>query len=60
MFSRYPIDDQMLKEDVKIYKPGYRNRILAKIQEDVKIIERRDGLVIENASNTASCECVIV
>jgi ankyrin repeat protein len=62
MLSRYPITDEVLTNDIKINKPGYRNRILGKLKEDLKnIISKKDQILqIENSSKQTSCDtCTI-
>jgi hypothetical protein len=37
MFSRHPISDTILAQDIGIRKPGYRARILARLQDEIAI-----------------------
>ena len=57
--TRWAVDEQLLI-DIGIDKPGYRQRILAKVDE--KSFERKsDGLVIEKTVNNSACElCNII
>lgn len=61
MFSRYPITEEILTNDVQIQKPGHRNRILGKLKEEAKnIIEKNETIQIETISKQTSCDtCVI-
>eukprot|EP00358_Blepharisma_japonicum_P005978 CAMPEP_0202944826 /NCGR_PEP_ID=MMETSP1395-20130829/5718_1 /ASSEMBLY_ACC=CAM_ASM_000871 /TAXON_ID=5961 /ORGANISM="Blepharisma japonicum, Strain Stock R1072" /LENGTH=137 /DNA_ID=CAMNT_0049644101 /DNA_START=910 /DNA_END=1320 /DNA_ORIENTATION=+ len=51
MNSNYPITEDVLKNDIKIDKLGYRHRILAKLNEEATLKRRRPvaqcGLKIE-------------
>jgi len=60
MQSRYPIDDNILKYDIRINKPGYRNRILSKLQEDTRTLEKRESLMIESSTKNTSCELCLI
>ena len=63
MLSRYPITEEILHNDIKILKPGHRNRILGKLKEEVKDITDRTekSLKIENFSKQSSCDaCLII
>lgn len=58
MMSRYPITDEILMNDMEVIKPGYRNRILGKLKEEVKnILDKNEySLQIENVSKQTSCD----
>ncbi|CAG9313745.1 unnamed protein product [Blepharisma stoltei] len=60
MHSRYPITDQLLV-DIGVIKLGHRNRILSKLQEETTLKEKRESLIMEKTTNTASCQrCLIM
>ena len=56
MLSRYPITDEILLQEVKVSKPGHRNRILGKLKEEAKLICDRESLIIEASSKQTSCD----
>ncbi|CAG9334807.1 unnamed protein product [Blepharisma stoltei] len=61
MYSKYPFTDEILLAEIGIAKPGHRNRILAKLQEETRSIDRKDGLVMERVSKNVSCDkCYIM
>ncbi|CAG9322107.1 unnamed protein product [Blepharisma stoltei] len=65
MNSNYPITEDVLKNDIKIDKLGYRHRILAKLKEEVNLKRRRPvaqcGLKIEKETQSLACEmCRII
>ncbi|CAG9327368.1 unnamed protein product [Blepharisma stoltei] len=53
MFSRYPITDEVLKNEVGIDKRGYRYRILGKIHEE--ILRSKCPVLLETRENTRNC-----
>jgi hypothetical protein len=55
MYSRYPLNDHILEHELKISKPGHRNRILAKLQEECRI-HKRESLLLESFDKGASCQ----
>ena len=55
MYSRYPLNDSILKQELNISKPGHRNRILARLQEESRL-HKRDSLTIESNDKGASCQ----
>ena len=71
MTWRRPITDSILELELRISKPGYRSRILSKLQEESQGFSRSympvharsessPGLSIESSSKTAACNpCVI-
>ena len=71
MSWRRPITDSILESEVGVSKPGYRSRILSKLQEEAQGISRpygpvhvrsesSPGLIIENSSKNTACNpCVI-
>ena len=62
MFSRYPITEEILMNDLSVSKPGHRNRILGKLKEEVKnILDKSEPIQIESISKQTSCDtCVII
>ena len=69
MHSRYPITEQVLKDEIKISKLGYRQRILIRLEEDslkVDSMFRNKGsdedatLFEREAANTACNYCVVI
>ncbi len=38
MRTRKPVSNEILKDDIKIEKPGHRSRILSKLQEDLELL----------------------
>lgn len=64
MNSSYPITEDVLKNDIKIDKLGYRHRILTKLKEDSNPQRHRKfqtNLQIDKTSQNSACEfCVII
>jgi len=61
MKSSYPVDDQVLKEEVGVEKIGYRHRILAKLKEDSSFrFNHKRNLsqsdIIDKEVNQTACE----
>lgn len=52
---RRPLNDEVLVRDVGIKKPGYRNRILSKLEDEQQLLKKPE-LQIEGTSKTISCE----
>jgi hypothetical protein len=42
--------------DIGIQKPGYRNRILSKLQEEQQNVAHKPDIVMETTSNSTACE----
>lgn len=70
MNSNFPITDEVLHYDIGIEKPGYRHRILAKLQEDCDGVQsfkktvlgssssrsRKEELIIDKEGQSTACE----
>ena len=68
MISSNPLTNEILKEEIKIDKIGYRSRIINKLKEDSKsfinelklnmiIVSRDEGKCINKYKN---CQCIIL
>jgi hypothetical protein len=53
---RKPLNDEVLMRDIGIQKPGYRNRILSKLQEEQQTVAHKPDIVMETTSNSTACE----
>lgn len=54
MRSRYPLTDQVLRDELGVRKPGYRIRILGKLHGELRN-RRKQELLIDNSSTLKSC-----
>ena len=52
MKSRYPFNENIF-EEIGIRKPGYKNRIIGSLIDDVK---EKGGINVEIQQNKTSCE----
>ena len=62
MFSRHPITDYTLRHDINIQKPGYRARILGRLQEDIAVkVENVSDISMDQKGKNTACElCAIM
>lgn len=68
MHTRYQITDQVLKDDIKISKVGYRQRILIRLEEDSMKVDSMfrgkpddDATLFEKEAATTACNyCVVM
>ncbi|CAG9327764.1 unnamed protein product [Blepharisma stoltei] len=69
MNSRWPITDEILKNEIKISKPGHRHRILSKLKDDSNGVRtmkrnyggfsnrsRKEDIIVEAEANSTACE----
>jgi hypothetical protein len=57
MLSKYPINNEVLQNQVGIDKSGYRLRILGKLQEELKIYNNRVSVLLESHSKATNVSC---
>lgn len=63
MKSRYPLDESVLRDEIRVCKPGYRLRILGKLHAEIKQPARRPIEIYahwEKGEGCGSCSnCVL-
>ena len=67
MLSKNPITDEILKDDLKINKYGYRLRLMNKLLDDSsqyfkkykRLSTKSSGIDFQFSERKASCECII-
>mmetsp|Transcript_33320 Transcript_33320/g.58451 ORF Transcript_33320/g.58451 Transcript_33320/m.58451 type:complete len:300 (-) Transcript_33320:589-1488(-) len=57
---RKPLNDEVLMKEIGIKKPGYRNRVLSKLQEEQQLVTRKPELQLEGATKLPACEMCLL
>lgn len=66
MHTRYPVTDQVLRDDIKIMKLGHRQRLLVRLEEDSMKVDSMlrprsaEPLVMEREVTLYSCSACII
>ena len=66
MHTRYPITDQVLRDDVKVVKLGHRQRLLVRLEEDSMKVDSMlrprsaEPLALEREVTLSSCSACII
>ncbi|CAG9314017.1 unnamed protein product [Blepharisma stoltei] len=59
MYSNYPITDELLETIIGIEKPGYRYRILGKLEDEVQKLNRKI-MFTEERAGTCNSGCMLL